>query len=370
MDYKHFSKIVHTIKVTIIIILAALSQIKVKFLQYVYLHREFSKKTKDLIIFLVPGCDDVNGGILSISSIYEESIKLKYIHQSEVILCSFPNGPTLLKYTKFSNNNHIFNFYLVLNYFRDLNAIQIHIPEMYVHQFVNFDLNKIHFRNNLKISFNILLQNIDLLGDTQDIISLKSLGFVTCTTAHEQYSTKDIRNKIGVPLHKLSTYCSPEQYKFTDYSHKKDILIVSPDIHPRKDEILRLISGKFPQLNVTIIHNLSYEKYKELISSAKWALTFGEGLDGYFGETIFSGGISFAVFNQRFFTPDFESLATLYKNYDELERKICTDIESLDNKKQYSEYQKIQFDLLESKYQYVDYINNLKSYYLGKYLFP
>ena len=58
-------------------------------------------------------------------------------------------------------------------------------------------------------------------------------------------------------------------------------MIVSPDFHTKKAEILRLIAGHFPQLQIQIIKNLTYEEYKKVISRAKWAITFG-GLDGYF----------------------------------------------------------------------------------------
>jgi len=53
-------------------------------------------------------------------------------------------------------------------------------------------------------------------------------------------------------------------------------------------------------LSVQIIRNLTYDQYKSLVSRAKWALTFGEGLDGYFIEPVFSGAIAFAVYNEQF----------------------------------------------------------------------
>jgi hypothetical protein len=52
-------------------------------------------------------------------------------------------------------------------------------------------------------------------------------------------------------------------------------------------------------------------KRKRCVSPAKWSLTFGEGLDGYFAATIFSGGNSLAVFNERFFTPAFATMQTV-----------------------------------------------------------
>ena len=69
--------------------------------------------------------------------------------------------------------------------------------------------------------------------------------------------------------------------------------------------------------------------FKKVISEAKWALTLGEGLDGYFIEPIFSGAIGFSVYNSRFFTEDFESLETVYSDYDELIKKMPMDIKKI-----------------------------------------
>ena len=92
-------------------------------------------------------------------------------------------------------------------------------------------------------------------------------------------------------------------------------MIVSPDRHPQKKQILKLLSKRFPRIRTLIIKNMSYEKFKESIVRAKWALTFGEGLDGYFVESIFSGCVSFAVYNDKFFGEDFRNLDTVYSDY-------------------------------------------------------
>src|SRR5665647_2900611 len=82
--------------------------IKVRREQDNLLTKNFSPNTKKLIVFLTPGYDIANGGIISISSIYEETIKLKHIHEAEVIICTIPGDPLLLKYTKFNNQNCIY----------------------------------------------------------------------------------------------------------------------------------------------------------------------------------------------------------------------------------------------------------------------
>ncbi len=336
------------------------------------LKTDFDPVAEKLIVILTPGNDTVTGGILSIASIFAETMKLKGLHQSEVLMCTVPGDPLLLNYTKFKNDNHLFEFSGILNHFTNLNEIMIHIPEYCIKQFLR-NLSSEDCQNLKKIKtirINVMLQNIKLLSDFKLPASLKEFGLVTCTTAHEQYSSLEIRTSLGVPLHKLSVYLSPEQYSCSKFIERSDLMIVSPDTNPRKSDILGLISKEFPSMQIQIIQNLTYDEFKTAISHAKWALTFGEGLDGYFVETIFSGGIGFAVYNSDFFTQNFKSLQTVYESYDALAKRICSDICELNRENEYSEYQSKQFALCAKYYNYGDYILNLKLFYEGKYTYP
>ncbi|HEC88426.1 MAG TPA: hypothetical protein ENI52_03825 [Thermoplasmata archaeon] len=348
-----------------------IKEFKIKQIQEKLLKENYSPNTNKLIVFLTPGYDIVNGGILSISSIYIESVKLKPIHGAQVVLCTVPNDPPLLKYTKFKNQNYIYRFSQILSYFQNLEYLMIHIPEYAVNRFLKniSPLEYTKFKKMKNIHFNIMLQNIKLLSSVEDIEKLKKFGKVTCTTAHEQYSSLETRKRLGVPLHKLSTYVSPEFYDRKSYTEKKDLMIVSPDAHPRKKEILNLIRKQLPGIDIKVIKNLTYEEYKTILSRAKWALTFGEGLDGYFVETIFSGGISFAVYNPEFFTEDFKHLLTVYNDFGTLIKNICSDIENLDNPKKYTTYQSEQYNICRKYYNYKKYIKNLELFYRGEYTY-
>jgi hypothetical protein len=353
---------------------SSLKRFKIKRIQEKLLIQNYYPDIKKLIIFLTPGYDIVNGGILAISSTYNETKKLKHIHGAEVIMCSLPGDPLLLRYTKFNFQDYIYDFSQVLSYFKDLQSLMIHIPVVYIPQFLinlpSKEYSKLREIKNLHI--NIMLMNIRNLPSTEYFKELKKLKLekLTATTAHESYSTYDVRKKLGFPLHKLSTYVSPEFYERKGYTKKKDLLIVSPDFHPKKSEILNLIRKRFPQLKIEIIENIPYEEYKKLISDAKWAITFGEGLDGYFVETIFSGGISFATYNSDFFTEDFKNLRTVYDNYDEMAIKICEDMKSLDNETSYTDYQNKQFELVSKYYNYKNYLKNLELFYREVYTYP
>jgi len=107
-----------------------------------------------------------------------------------------------------------------------------------------------------------------------------------------------------------------------------------------------------------------------LIRIAKWSLTFGEGFDGYFLEPVFSGGIGFAVFNDRFFTPEFAELETVYPSWEVLMDKIAADIQRLDEPVAYHQYWRRVYDLGSNLYDPDRFRENLRKFYRGEYTFP
>lgn len=331
----------------------------------------YSKDEENLIIFFVPGADWIGGGVLSIFSLYEESKKLSYIHGCKILICTLPKDAILLKYTRFKNNVPIYPFQLIPKHFSKLRKCILHIPEIFIGVFKDHMSNYINYLSAIPdLQINILNQNIELMPDVHAINQLKKFTpNVTCTTAHERYTTRELREAIGIPLHKFSTYISPEQYKFLDYTHKENLMVVSMDNHPLKSTILDLIKRCFPAMNIIIIQDLNYEDYKELISRAKWAITFGEGLDGYFIETVFSGGISFAAYNDKFFTSEFINLKTVYLNYEQLVNNICEDLKNLDNEQNFKQYQNEQLSILKKYYNYNKYVKNVERFYKKHYTF-
>jgi hypothetical protein len=348
-----------------------IGDLRIRVRQDKLLRENYSPSVGRLIIYLTPGDDIVNGGILSLASIYEETAKLQRIHGAQVIMCTIPGDPPLLRYTRFHNQNYIYRFSQALAYFQNLQGLMIHVGEYCVGQFLRNMSGKDYSRlgQTKDLHINVMIQNIKLLSPAGYIQQLKRLGRVTCTTAHERYSNLETRNRLGIPLHKLSVFVSPEQYDRRQYVEKEELMIVSPDKHPSKREILGLIAARFPKLRIQLIMNLTYEEFRKTILRAKWALTFGEGLDGYFVETVFSGGIAFSAYNSTFFTEDFRSLRTVYDSYETMMKKICLDMEGLDNEVAYAQYQSEQHSLCCKYYDHREYIKNLESFYRGEYTY-
>jgi hypothetical protein len=336
------------------------------------LTREIASGTKRLIVFLTPGVEHRAGGVLSISAIYQETKRLDEIHAAKVALCAVPGDNAMfLKYTWFQNDDYLLDLHAIIRGCEKLEYLQIHIPEYAVNRVIQWleEVSSSLLRGVPSIHLNIMLQNIDLI-EGQNIAKLRQFGQVTATTAHEAYSNCATRQRLRIPVHRLSVWIGPQLYSRVPYSEKKPILMVSHDQHPLKEEVLREIAGAMPDLQIHVVQNMAYEDYKTLASSAKWALTFGEGLDGYFAETIFSGGNSFAVFNDRFFTPAFAALQTVYPSWEVLRQEIVVDLQRLDHPAAYEACWRPAYSLLSDLYSTEKFRENLRLFYRGEYTFP
>lgn len=331
-----------------------------------------------LIVFIVPesdwatGRDKISGGTMSIVSICQETAIMEDIHGAQTILCTPGGGHLFLKHEMFQNNTHVFRFEQLVDYFRGTREILIHIPEFMVDGFpASLSKRDVAWFQGLdKVHINILNQNIRLMPKIEEIETLRAFaGKLTISTAHQKYCSDHYRGHFGLPIHKLSVWISPEQYRFRNWADKENLLVVSPDPNPQKEDILRMLES-IPGLKVQIIRNLTYTQYKELISRAKWSLTFGEGLDGYFIEPVFSGAIGFAVYNELFFTPDFKELPTVYGSYEELIRRIGQDIRDLDREDSFVGCQQQEFTLCARYYSYDQYRKNIQAFYKGAYTLP
>jgi len=307
---------------------------------------------------------------MSIAAIYRESLALRNLHHAMVIMCNLPGDPPLLKYSWFRNRNYMLDLEAVLKRCRSLDYLLLHIPEYAVHQLSDWlDLASPALLQARELHINVLVQNIDAIQG-QDVAGLNRFGKVTCTTAHDAYSNPATREALGVPMHKLGVLSGPELYSRSGYQDKEPLLIVSHDDHPLKEQLLLQIADSLPDLKIQVIRDLSYEDYLKLIRRAKWSLTFGEGLDGYFTQPIFSGGVSFAVYNDRFFTPAFAKLETVYPSWESLTNRITEDLRRLDEPSAYNRCWREAYDLLSNLHRTERFRENLRMFYRGQYTFP
>lgn len=98
-------------------------------------------------------------------------------------------------------------------------------------------------------------------------------------------------------------------------------------------------------------------------------MTF-EGLDGYFVEPVYSGGVAFAVFNDRFFPPAFAHLENVYPPWEVLVDRIATDLGRLDEPGAYNRYWRQAYDLPSEIYSVDRFRENLRKFYPEESTFP
>jgi len=327
--------------------------------------------TKRLIVYLTPGYDMRTGGVIAIASLYRESIALRHIHGARVALCTVPGDPPFFKYSWFKNHNYILDLESVLRDCTQLDYLLIHIPAYTVDRVLDWltSVSPTLLSKIREIHLNVMFMNVENIRG-KNVSGLKRFGKVSCTTGHEAYTNAAWREALGVPLHRLSCCIGPECYSLSGYQEKESLLIVSPDPHPIKEKVLEHISQACPDLTIKTIENLSYEDYLDLARRAKWSLTFGEGLDGYFIEPNLCGGVPFAVFNDRYFTAPFADLETIYPSWEVLMEKITADIKRLDEPVAYNECWQRIYDLVCGLYSTEQFRENLRMFYRGEYTFP
>lgn len=355
-------------------------------------HKSFKKQyfkdnyanTKKLILFFVPaGTDRINGGILSICTIYNVVKNLKEIHGCDVVASFLPRkSETDFKYRKFSNEMIIYTFKEIEKYFDKLDFAEIHIPDVMISAFNKENKRMRPFfkwTDKVKdVKINLLNQNDLFMPGIEKINKVKELfPKTTMTMAHKKYANIDKRNQYGVPLHLFSAWLSPTPYKKRTFDEKENLIIYSPDKIQwipnasilTKEAILSNLKSKLPHYQFVEIKDMTYDNYKEYASKAKFVITFGEGLDGYLIETIFSGGISFAVYNEIFFTKDFENLPSLYSSFDEMNDKIADAIKYYDQPENFKDYQDELSVIIDKMYSFDMLKNNVKQYYLHNFDF-
>jgi len=351
-----------------------LKLLRARAIQRTGLWRERAASRRKLILFLVPGREYISGGILSIFSLYRFSRSLEQIHGARVLMCFYPGeAHSVLRYRMFQNDVLIYPFEMVLRVCARAQQVLLHIPEYALSEVISRlgspYLTDLRRHQGLRI--NILNQNIQSMPDRAVVQSLAQLvPDLTMTTAHPRYSTREQREYWGVPLHHLPAWTRPDHDPPDAFETKRDLLLVSPDPSPYRAEILGMLKTKLPGLDIRVIQNLPYEEYTKLEHAAKWALTFGEGMDGYFAGTFDRGGIGFAVYNDEFFTPEYRDLRTVYPSFDALRERMVEDLLALDNKAALESYNAQVRALIVRGWGPEKTQAALAAFYRGEYTYP
>ena len=303
----------------------------------------------------------VNGGVMSICSIASETEKLLAGNGVSVAVCTAYSEPRMLRYTKFDNDVDILAFADLLSRFPAGSDVLVHVPEMDVQKFVSECPSIYLSRSDVNWRFNILIQ-IDRMPQREAVEILKQIGPTTATLAYKSLAAEAER-RFGCPTHFLSWYICPEDFERRDYFDKKPLIVISADEHPLRSEIVRRMVEALPDHEIIEIWNMTYEEYKSTIKHAKFAFTFGEGLDGYFAETIFCGGVGMAWFDDRYFTPEFHNLDGVFRDSKHALTSVAEFLKTTNNEVRYRAVADAQYKLVARTFDRKEYLNNIRTFY-------
>jgi len=324
---------------------------------------------KRVVVMLVPGTDSISGGILSIYAFYLATQKILG-KQANVLLGTYPNKITSLRYRWFRNEGQLIRFNLILDALEADQEVCLHLLEYYVPYFLRelTTEQKIKLQSIKRLHINVMNQNIQLMPAPEVISQLRQLTeCITITTAHISYTTPALRQLYAAPTHLLTAWFEQQEVEKVPYSQKENVMIVSPDEHPDKHKVLDRIRQAFPSLKLIVIKNMKYDDFKVLEAKAKWAISFGEGFDGYTVLPALKGGVTFSVFNEDFFQLKYRALPTFYPSYEALYENLVADMQRLDNAPAYETYNSEMCALFQQEHSYEKYLQRVREFYQQEY---
>jgi hypothetical protein len=297
---------------------------------------------RNLVVYFIPGIQAVTGGVLQIFALQRLTRELFKGSDSVSVICWLPReGIGYTQFEGFKNDETVFEFARILAVCKPSQKLLLHVPEYATELFcerLGWDvLATLRKKHGLVVS--IMNQHHARMAEPDVIAKIKRVcPDVNCSVGHSGWATLSERQRLGIPLHFIPTWYYPDNAPWAPYESKSNLMIVSPDAHQFRDRVLAHLRMCLPDLDIRVIWDMKYETYLDLERSARWSLTFGEGLDGYFYGPMLRGGIAFAVRNSTFDLPGLENRRTIYPNYDSLLSNIVEDIKSLDSKEAYETY--------------------------------
>lgn len=295
-----------------------------------------------IVFFFIPGAKRVTGGTLQIFTLYRLTRDIFKDTKTDALICWIPGeGRDLHSYDGFDNEVTVFSLDMVLNTCGSECELLFHLPEyaaMRILEHIGWE-RLVVLREQHSLQINILNQNIEVMLERTHLDQIKKIfPDLTCTAGNPVWASESERRKLDIPIHALPTWYYPDDAPWQPYESKKNLMIVSPDSDPHRELVLKTIRCALPELEIQVIKGLKYEQYLKLERMAKWSLTFGEGLDGYFYGPVLRGGVAFAVRNGTFDLPGLENVATVYDSYKHMADRIVADIQALDSKAAYEGY--------------------------------
>jgi hypothetical protein len=342
------------------------------------------RDAKRVMVYFSMGADVVTGGIFAILSNYEQACRMKDVHGCEVVLCRYETlFPFSRTYSEFDNSVYLYDFEEVVAHFDRIEYLVIDFPMSVCEDFpVLFNSNLDFFRRigflrvNLFVGFPIEVA----IGIVQRIKAY--CHRLTMTFTHSGAAIDEFSHDCGVSTHLILTHEDERFFDSRTFEEKQDTVLVSPDVldderlaaasgiatREEREKVLLALEGTGLTLRVMNTGTpVPYLEFKEWLSESKWTVTLGEGLDGYFLDSVLSGGISFARFSQIVMPDHLENLQTVYPSYEKMAESISGDIERLSSEEEFNRYRKTQRDAISCQCDYEKYSDNLRRFFSEDY---
>ena len=287
------------------------------------------RESDDLIVFFnVATTTAISGGMLSIDRFVSLALELTSdLSRAAVAVCGVPLHRRPVTYMLFRPCLPMTHFYYIINNTWPA-RVRLFVPEVFVEAFVSMVLSNDRYRRWLKerpqLGIVILNQNVQLMPAPQPLVSelTKLTMDVIISTAHSRYCTKRLAAEYGLAVKQLTPLLPKMPHRLL--VERKAVFMISPDALDDKQSgltdvcVIERLKAAFPHLEFIVINNMKLGTYLDLASRVMFSLTFGEGMDGYFIEPVLSGGVSFAVYNDVFFPPEFAGAPTVAKDWSQL----------------------------------------------------
>ena len=297
----------------------------------------YDNTIQKIMLILVSPEDAISGGIMSFYGIYHLSQEMCSIHGRTVISATIPGDTTHAGFTMFKNDMPVLRYDLVTRRFLHVRDALVMVPETYVQTYLKYlsENTEDPLLHAEKRQLNIMNQKIEIMPEPDVIEEMKLyFPYITQTVAHYKYCTQHERDYYGIPMHLLLPPIIKE-FTLLPYEKKENLFAYSYDEQPWKKKLLDTLKAEFPDLKFIEIKGISFDDYLALIHRAKWCMTFGEGLDGYFSEPYQAGSISFAVWNDAYFTERYKKLPTVLPSAETVIQDLPALMRKLDNKEEY-----------------------------------
>ena len=297
-----------------------------------------AEEARSLLITIIPEHNEMSGGIYSFFSIAKTLYSLRARHHYTSIMMTRPNelDETYVRQKHFRNCEDIFRFQQVLRC-NQVETLYVLLPEYATIEFSDYitkDKDIYHYlKSRRNFYVNILNQNVELMPPPSAFSRLRAIATgLSQSVAHHAYFRQTLTDTYNLPTLLLPAYTDLSDYMTIPRAEKRKLIIYSPDDSKLKQHILQDLRHKLPEYQLLEIRNMSFDDYMHYATICRYAITFGEGFDGYLAQPSNQGGVAFAAHNSNYFPDhDFSAYKNIFRDEQDMYQRISQTIQELDD---------------------------------------